>query len=313
MTDKVVAPKTFKANSIISFINDCAPIFSYKGKRRAGFELDVSRVKECSMIGVLLVYKIMEYCSKQQCFTRPMISIKSEFAASMERYGFTKLITACVEDPERARRELRDLKITIQNSFIMAPQALLKSDRYTAEMLNKNYLPQIEAYYKNQPALISMVFQCLSEVLLNFWEHAVDDTESVIVAHGTKGAVEIACADNGKGIISTLRGAGKERRDDVSTLMSAVEKGVTSKELTNHMGYGLWIVDQIVSHAKGRLHLYSEGSYYQNEYGKIKAGTCGYWQGTVVYLSLPVANPVNLSDIEKDMKGRQDSIQIKWS
>ena len=36
------------------------------------------------------------------------------------------------------------------------------------------------------------------------------------------------------------------------------------------MGYGLWILNEIVTATKGRLHLYSEGAYVFNDFGKIK-------------------------------------------
>lgn len=38
--------------------------------------------------------------------------------------------------------------------------------------------------------------------------------------------------------------------------------------MTNHMGYGLWILDEIVTATQGKLHIYSEGAYIFNNHGK---------------------------------------------
>jgi hypothetical protein len=313
LTDnQIVAPKTFRANSIIQFINDCEGIYFCKGELKSGFFLDLSKIKKCSMIGVLLVYKIIEFSIKNECFAHPMYLMGSPFAEAMKKYGFTKLIITYLSDQNVAEREFRNLKISITDQFIIAPQALLRNDRYSTEILNKRYLPKIQNYYKNNEKVVSMIFLSFSEILLNFWEHAVDDTQSIIVANGNKNYIEIACADNGRGILTTLAQAGKSLEDNIATISSAVKKGVTSKDLTNHMGYGLWIIDEIATRTSGRFHLYSEGTYYQNEFGKINSGKCGYWQGTVVYLSLPLKNPVTLSDIEPPDKSIGDGLKINW-
>lgn len=307
----IVAPKNFRANSIIKFIYDCQEIYDLPNRKENGFLLDLSKIRECTMIGVLLIYKIIEFSIKNDCFRGPMYLIDDPFRESMEKYGFTKLILTYLADKEVAEKEFANLKISVSDNFIIAPQALLRNDKYSSEVLNKRYLPQIEKYYSFKPKAVTMIFLCFSEILLNFWEHAVDDTQSIIVANGNKSNIEVACVDNGKGILTTLKLSGKEQKDNLSTMISAVEKGVTSKELSNHMGYGLWIIDQIAQRTKGRFHLYSEGFYYFREFGKVKKGKCGYWQGTIVYLSIPLNNPVTLADIETT--NDTDNLQIKWS
>lgn len=309
----VTAPKHFKATSIINFIEDCSVVYGLAGKNEEGFLLDLSKVKNCSMIGVLLIYKVIEFSVKNDCFTGPMYLMDDPFAEAMEKYGFTNLIITYLADKDVAEKEFANLKISVSDNFIIAPQALLRNDKYSSEILNSKYLPQIEKYYSFNQKSVKMIFTCFSEIFLNFWEHAVDDTQSIIVANGNKSNIEIACADNGKGVISSLTLAGKKRKDPISTLLSSIEKGITSKELSNHMGYGLWIVDEIVSRTKGRFHLYSEGSYYQREFGKVKSGKCGYWQGTVVFISIPINNPVTLADIENPEEDKDFNLQINWS
>lgn len=306
----IVAPKYFRANSIINFITDCQDIYRLANKKENGFLLDLGKVKECTMIGVLLVYKIIEFSIKNNCFNAPMYLMDVPFKEAMEKYGFTKLIITYLADKDVAEREFANLKISVSDNFIIAPQALLRNDKYSSELLNKKYLPQIEKYYSFNDKAVTMIFLSFSEILLNFWEHAVDDTQSIIVANGNKSNIEIACVDNGKGILTTLKLAGKGQNDNLNTLISAVEKGITSKDLSNHMGYGLWIIDQIAERTNGRFHLYSEGYYYIKEFGKVKSGKCGHWQGTIVYLSIPLKKPVTLADIEP--QDINNNLQINW-
>lgn len=308
----IIAPKQFRANSLISFINDCAIIYKLVGKKEKYFLLDLNKIEECTMIGVLLVYKIIEFSIKQNCFSNPGYYMGVPFRKAMEKYGFTTLILTYLADKDVAEKEFANLKISITDDFIIAPQALLRNDKYSSEILNTKYLPKIETYYAFNTKAVSMIFICFSEILLNFWEHAVDDTQSIIVANGNKSNIEIACADNGKGILSTLTSAGKKRKDGITTFISAVEKGVTSKELSNHMGYGLWILDEIVRRTSGRFHLYSEGFYYQRDFHKVTSGKCGYWQGTIVYLSIPINKPITLYDIEDAYDIDKYKLQINW-
>ena len=85
---------------------------------------------------------------------------------------------------------------------------------------------------------------------------------------------------------------------DEQIILKSTNKNVTSKEKTNHMGFGLWIIDQITTAVKGRFHLYSEGVSYINDYGKTKTVKTSYWKGTIVYLALPLNNAKSLNDID---------------
>jgi len=92
-------------------------------------------------------------------------------------------------------------------------------------------------------------------------------------------------------------------------LKKSVEKGNTSKDRTNHMGYGLWVLDEITSRTNGRMHIYSQGAFYFNEGGKKKAGKCGYWQGTIIYLALSLHHPKTWEDIVES----NNELKIQWA
>lgn len=310
---KIVAPKHFTAASLISFINECEEIFRLVNKKEKGFLLDLSKVSQTSMLTILVIYKLIEFTFVNKCFEKPALSYDNPIREAFKKFGFSDLILTYMADRKAAEEEYKKLKVSVGESFIIAPQALLRNDKYSMQSLNKNYLPQIEKYYQQSPKVVSMIFLVFSEILLNFWEHAVEDTKSIIVASGNKQNIEIACADTGEGIVSTLgRSLSSHTLAPVSILLKAIEKGVTSKQMSNHMGYGLWILDEITSKTKGRMHLYSQGAYYYNEFGKKRQGKCGYWQGTIIYLSLPLIRPCTLCDIELEKKGEKNNIKINW-
>lgn len=309
----ITPPKQFKSTEIATFLNDCEQIFKLKNVEEKGFLLDLSHVNKVSMLGALIIYKVIEYSAIHSCFDQPTVDLgfHSEMGFALEKYGFTDLVLAYVENPKDVERELKNLKVSVSHNFIIAPHALIRNDRKSKDEINKKYLPAIESYYKQNPKAVSMILLVFSEILLNFWEHAIDDTSSIIVANGNKQYIEIACADTGNGIVSTL--GGSLSNDDLrphEILLKALEKGVTSKQLTNHMGYGLWILDQITTLTKGRLHIYSQGAYYYNEFGSKKFGQCGYWQGTIVFIALPLEKPKSLEDIEDVNVGNE--LKINW-
>ncbi len=293
-----VAPKYFQANDIISFLSEVEQAFSLKDQMQPKVLFDLSKIKQVNILGILLIYKFIDYTYNNHCFHKPEVKVNDYIEKQWTKYGFRDLIELYVSNKDVLDKGYKKLNVQIHNNFIIAPQPLLRNDNYSNEVLKSSFLPKIKEYYSFDERVVTMIFQCLSEVLLNFWEHAVEDTKSILVADGNKQMIEIACADTGNGIITTLGQANSsENYTKEDLIYNSVQKGITSKSMTDHMGYGLWILNQITHLTKGRLHLYSQGAYFQNEFGKEKIGTCGYWQGTIIYLSLPLKNPKTLSDI----------------
>jgi len=308
------APKFFKANNVIIFLTEIELIFSLKDKLKSDVTFDLSKVVETNILGILLMYKFIDFTSENNCFDKPQVILNSYVKDQWIKYGFYDLINEYFLNKVPSDKEYKNLDVNIQENFIIAPQPLLRNDNYSDQVLKTKFLPKIEKYYSYNIQIVSMIFQCLSEVLLNFWEHAVEDTKSILVADGNRNHIEIACADTGNGIITTL-GQSPEFQEMAKELiiMKSIQRGITSKKMTDHMGYGLWILDEICKLTNGRLHLYSQGAYYFNDFGKIKNGNCAYWQGTIIYLSLPLKNPKTLSDIEMfNNKNDFDNLKINW-
>ncbi len=310
-SNKITFPSHITTNSILSLIRAMSFVFKLKDRMAANYVVDISNVKEINMLGVLLLCKFLEFSISHRCFSEPQLGINDIVKEAIAKYGCLSLVQSFMNPKGDNRKELESLKTKIQDNFIIAPKALLRNDSYSKESLNTDYLPAINDYYSNTIKASDMILQVFSEILLNFWEHAVDDTRSIIIAHGTKTNIEIACIDTGNGIKTTLSENVKLKKSEKSDILlsKAVQKGVTSKTNTDHMGFGLWIVDEIVSKVGGRLRLISESSAYINDSGKKTTTGCDYWGGTIIYVYLPLENPVTIADIEK---GKQLNAKICW-
>jgi len=308
------APKNFKANDVITFLTEVEKAFELKDVMQPNVVFDLSKVQSTNILGILLMYKFIDYTYNNNCFHKLNISTNEYINKLWTKYGFWDLINLYVSNKNVLDKGYKRLNIQVEDNFIIAPQPLLRNDNYSNEVLVTKFLPKIKEYYSFNDRVVSMIFQCLSEVLLNFWEHAVEDTKSILVADGNKNSIEIACADTGNGIISTLGQSFHSENISIEQIIKkSVQKGVTSKKMTDHMGYGLWILNEIARLTNGRLHLYSQGAYFRNDFGKEKSGNCGYWQGTIIYLSLPLINPKTLSDIEVFNSNKvMNELKINW-
>lgn len=301
------APRFMQADKIELFLDSICEIFTMKDKLIPNVCFDVSNVESIDILGALTIYKFMEYVSKHNCCYRPKAKWGKVVEDNLGEYGFLKLLNDYLS---KKRADYDSLRFMTKNKFFIAPLALLREENYSKDKLVSNFHPQIEAYYSHIPKASAMVFQCLSEVLINFWEHATDDTKSILVAKGSKDFVEIACADTGEGIITTLGPTLGKGYTNTDILVKALEKGITSKQHTDHMGCGLWVLDELVSKAKGKLYLFSEGSYYKRTFGNKSVGICPYWKGTIVYLFLPLSSPATIADLDDYDINDLDEIKI---
>lgn len=306
-------PKIIKPNNLSILLSNLEVAFKMENKSISNVKIDLTKVTKTSLLGILMNYKFIEYTYKNNCFRKPEMIVNKYVEQQWEKYGFTDLIYSFVSNKDISEKGYKKLEVKVDQKFIIAPQALLRANDYSENALKNNFLPKIENYYQENEKAVSMIFLCLSEIILNFWEHAMDDTNSILVAEGNNKQIEIVCADTGNGIISSLS---KVLDETIVTkpnrLKKAVEKGVTSKKMSNHMGYGLWILNQIATKTNGRFHIYSEGASFKNDFGKELTNSCGYWKGTIIYLSLPLLKPITLSDIENHNEGDLSKIKINW-
>lgn len=226
-------------------------------------------------------------------FKSPEMIGNKNFLYEMQRLGFWELLNSFFLN---LPGNYASLKYQLFENVFIAPIRL--NEMSLVEVPN-NYIPDILDYYHDTETC-SVVFSVLIEIVSNFKEHSNDDTDTVLVATGDTNKFEVVCADTGIGMVSSLAPVLNNnpslRIRNYDVLEMATMQGITSKKGTDHMGFGLWLISEFVKIAKGEIHIYSEGAYYVNQCGKIKKGTCGFWQGTIIYVSLPLnkANEIKI-------------------
>ena len=86
-----------------------------------------------------------------------------------------------------------------------------------------------------------------------------------------------------------------------SIMRCALEKNVTSKPNSNHLGMGLYMLKCITLNNKDSIfHIISDEVEYiqsQNKPGVIK--DTSFWNGTITYLKLNIKNLMPLSQIKE--------------
>lgn len=297
-------PEVFSPHSVKYFIKEVSPLFKMANKAVPNVLFNADGLKKTNLLGQLLIYKFMEYSFKKNCFHKPEFSIKKDIFNEFKKTGFQNLVLSYVND---TKKEFEKLKFEEEDGVFIAPINLVNFENDDYQNL---YVPQIRDYYTNlKVAFIATL--CMSEIAANYSAHAVDDTNSILVAKGNLNYFEIACADNGKGIISSLRPAIVNNYNSHEMLALAMQKGVTSKKGTCHMGYGLWLVNKIVSTLKGELAIYSEKAYYTNIQGKIKKGDNDFWQGTITHIRLPLNSRNNVDAVYENLKNKHNKIKIQ--
>lgn len=298
-------PANFCVQNAKFFLKDIEDVFGLNGSRTRNVFFEVMQTKKVDLLGLLLIYKFLNYTVKKKCFANPQTDLKNnkKISDELRRLGFKKLVDEnfTIKDPDDTKTEFSEL-----DGFFLAPIVL---DRDPKSCKNNIVEAKIRNYY-NDTRISQGLLQCIGEISSNFQEHAVADTKSVLVARGNKSQIEIACADNGFGIISTLMPAlnhsyKKQNRYDV--LKKSIEENITSKAKDGHMGCGLWLVNQFVTASNGTMTIFSEDGYLTNIRGMIKCGQSSFWQGTIIYVKMPLSNKEAFVHVLKEKERIIDS------
>lgn len=299
-------PKPLKITTIRIFLDEFKSVFGAEGRRISDVRFKATE-PEFDLIGSMVLYKVIEYSVKNKCFANPVLDGYTNCMTQLSRFGFNGLIKPYFTAATNEQFSL-DIKYQEFEGVFIAP-FILKEETCVQE--EHRYTPKIEAFYQNN-TISHVIFQCMAEIMSNFSEHSQDDTDTVLVASGNKERFEIVCADTGIGIVSSLMPTLKPERKmpPEKVLEMSVMKGVTSKRKTNHMGYGLWLISQYVESQKGEMHLYSEGAFYVLRKGKVKIGRCGYWKGTIIYVSLPLGNLKGFLKVQNLLANEYDDIKV---
>lgn len=293
-------PKNLSVCSAKQFLTEVEPIFSLANAKMTGVELDTSQTEKADIFGQLLLYKFIEYTIHKSCFSGPSTNLKDNIRLKnlLDVTGFLPFMN---EFMNKKNNELKNdipenykLEWKEGDKFYIAPIVLSQTNDYSEkeELIRK----KIRDYYRGDSTIVGTIMSCISEVGSNFLEHAEETTNSVMVAAGNKDYFELACADTGKGILSSLRTVIKNRMQKHELLRLSLNKGVTSKPGTNHLGAGLWLISQYVSFSGGEMLIFSEGALCHQKKNIFKMGQCGFWKGTLVYIRMPLLHKERIAE-----------------
>lgn len=291
---KYLMPNNLSVCSAKQFLDEVEPIFRLNNAKVEGVELDTSKTEKADIFGQLLLYKFIEYTIHKGCFSRPVTNLKANLRLKslLDRTGFLPFVN---EFMNKKNNQLKnDLPEDYQldwkedDKYYIAPIVLSKTTDYSAkeELIRQ----KIREYYNSDHTIVGTIMSCISEVASNFLEHAEESTNSVLVASGNDKTFELACADTGRGVLTSLAPVVKRRMQPHEILRMALNKGVTSKPGTNHLGAGLWLISQYVSFSNGEMCIYSEGASCHQKKNVFKMGQCGKWKGTIIYVRLSFHN-----------------------
>lgn len=305
---KIQTPKKLNAVNISQFLHIANAIFSWEDKRIPNFTFDTSTTEKADIIGLLLIYKFYEYTVHKSCFSKPKSIIKGYVGDELQKYGLKKLVDHFIKYNEP---QYDSLQFKSTDALFISP-ILLKRDSPIDEVSVAG--KDICTYYLHLDKVQYLVLTAMGELAQNFKSHASSDTTSILSVTGTKHSFEIACVDTGDGIITTLHKNNNKytKVPPTQTLLKALEKGVTSKDVSSgHMGYGLWLIKELVVASKGELHIHSEGYYLRIHNKRIKAGQSPYWKGTIVYMQLPLIKSEELFNLLLAMRPRKMQIKLR--
>ena len=309
-------PSNLSACNAKQFLDEAQQIFSLTNAKVEGVELDTSQTEKADIFGQLLLYKFIEFTIHKSCFKSPSTDLKNNVRLKnmLDNTGFLPFVN---EFMNKKNNELKNdipeeykLEWKEADKLYIAPIVLSKSADYSdkEDLIRK----KIREYYNYDSTIVSTIMSCISEIGSNFLEHAEEETNSVMVAAGNKNYFELACADTGKGILSSLKLVIKSKMQIHELLRLSLNKGVTSKPGTNHLGAGLWLISQYVSFSGGEMMLFSEGASCHQKQGNFKMGQCGFWKGTIVYIKMPLLHKDAIAKGKAELNKNYNHVKLAF-
>lgn len=304
-------PSRMDRTNIPEVLGKLSHIFDSAGRNITDIFLNFDNVRSIDITGVLVLYKFLEFSLNHNCYKNPRFNLlqNKNLEQMIEKFGFSNLITKLMDNKTKEQYYM-NLTTQVTEDFILAPVAMIKDEDSTSQ--KENALKQIVNYYGNND-MSTMILQLFSEIFQNFISHAEKDDLSVIVVHGNKKKIELACADNGIGIVNSLRKNSKYSSLKTDKLFCKVlERGVTSKDFegSNHLGYGLFYVNEVVSRLNGQMSIYTDNMMLQNQHGKLSIIQISRWEGTLISINIPLLQAITIDDIEPQY---DNNIKINFS
>lgn len=296
-------PTHFNRGEVKKFLSESSFIYKCINKREKGFILDLSEIQDISLLGQLLIYKFISFTARNGCFENPLLQWNRDFKIhnQFRKSGFFNIMQTYVETPKdwpNIKKSYQEMHLQKNDNFFFAPHSLLRKEESSRNTVEQIFLNEVSNFYSDNKK-ISIISICIGELIGNFWAHATEDSDTVLVAKGGNKFIELFFADSGQGIISTLRESNSYYRkmDSMEILKQACEPGVSSKKESYHQGFGLFLVRMLAQKNHGSLSIYSENCYINLSEKGIRTEQTGYWKGTIIVLRLDLNSPITIASL----------------
>lgn len=288
MNIRLQSPKNVSQTRLTDYLTAFEPVF-IGSKQFQNMEFDFSKVKSISLLGQMLVYKTLEWNAFKNRYERATLTLSKNMRTELKKTGMHYYLKPMLKGSIRKWFGHHDnkLKTEITDNFIIYPVFVSREDKYDKQL--SVLLDRLESFYSFNPHIIHILGIVISEIYGNFSSHAIDDERTIMAARGNNQYVEFGFVDNGQGIVSSLKHAGVVTHK--KPISRSIEQGVTSKEGTDHIGYGLWHVSRICQTTNSQLIICSEGSSLSlSRKLDFVEKNVGFWKGTILYVRLNITD-----------------------
>ncbi len=307
---RIQTPKNFNSSSIGDFLKNVEFLFFLEKKLLPPIQFTLKKTKKSSLLGLLLTYKIMSYSAQKDLFQLPFFYSPGSLTDQFSKTGIYSIINEHLVNNKFPEKPNILHKLLEENLFIY-PKRIKRGSTLTCQEMRACFIAEISDFYeaKNNHKATRLISSCVSEIISNFWAHAKGDTETVIAARGTKESFTLVVIDNGEGFISSLGKVYKKSPPEI--LRMSLNQEVTSKLNTDHMGYGLYHVYELIKANEGTINVWTEGYHMSGSSKDIKITECGHWKGAIVEIKLGLQKPKTLADVFPE-SSRDPKIKINF-
>ncbi len=286
-----ISDKDVGINKMSTLIRKLSFIFNYENKKVPNCEFNINPTN-LDAVSALVIYKMFDFSSKHSCLKLPKANLDN-ILKLFSVYGIEKMMKKLINQ-EEVDGLYKNLKPSKTDKFFIAPHPINRESFKSKQDLEDKYTQFISDYYQDIcPELVQYFKTCICEVASNFLYHALEDSNSILMAQGNEKKIEIVCVDNSNGILTSLD---SKNKNHVKVMSSAFKRGVSSKKNEFHCGTGLWYVKKIAQQLNGTLRVYSEDMSYICKGDKVFVKKSPYWKGSIFYLKLNISDNSKIDD-----------------
>lgn len=285
----ISTPKRFTSKDFGSFLYAIREMPFWNNAKIPNVFLDTHQTADVDLLGLLILCNFLDYTSSNHCFLRPSTDLLYQYylKTELKNNGFEEYVSASFGEES----VLGNVKFVNNNKWFIAPIKLIEETDADTKKRNQDSMKSISRYYQYNDDVAFVVLQSIGELFNNFKSHANASSFSYLVAKGDRCHCEIACIDNGKGIVNSLKPILNSNSLSTEEILElSVKKGVSSKKNEGHMGCGLWLINEFVSECNGYFCICSNSAIYINNKGLCEKKSFAPWKGTILYLDLPLDN-----------------------